>query len=213
MKIFQDTGLMEQSAHFGWQNKDTALYGLREGYKNSADQLVDFAISDGNNIKTLDTYIFPILFSYRHALELSLKHIYLRAYGYVPKGGHDLLVLWDEIEKEIIDQMINSNKFVEQVKGYKKHFFKYTLDGISLDKIRLLLKEFQEANQQDKEVDTSNKQIDQNADVWRYLISTDNELYFKVSHSIDYLVLKESVNYVYEVLDFIYYIVDEYLSS
>lgn len=61
MKIFKDTGIIEQSAHFGWQNKDTALYGLREGYKKSADDLVDIAISNGNDIKTLDTYIFPIL--------------------------------------------------------------------------------------------------------------------------------------------------------
>lgn len=69
MKIFKDTGLMEQSAHFGWQSKDSALFGLREGYKNSADDLVEIAISDGNDIKTLDTYIFPILFSYRHSIE------------------------------------------------------------------------------------------------------------------------------------------------
>ncbi len=33
MHIFKDTGIMEQSAYFGWQDKDTALYGLREGYK------------------------------------------------------------------------------------------------------------------------------------------------------------------------------------
>ena len=85
MKVFKDTGPMEQPAHFGWQDKDTALYGLREGYKNSADDLVDIAVSNGNNIKTLDTYIFPVLFSYRHALELSLKHIYLRARGRMPK--------------------------------------------------------------------------------------------------------------------------------
>lgn len=213
MKIFQDTGLMEQSAHFGWQDKDTALYGLREGYKNSADNLVDIVISNGNDLKTLDTYIFPILFSYRHAIELSLKHIYLRARGYMPKGGHNLLVLWDETRREIIDGMINSEEFLEIVKGYKHHFFKYSLNGISLDKVRLLLKELQEANQQDVEIDMSNKQIDQNADVWRYLISTDDHLYFKVSHSIDYLALKESINYIYEILDFIYYIVNEYLSS
>lgn len=33
VKIFVDTGATVQSAHFGWQNKDEALYGLREGYK------------------------------------------------------------------------------------------------------------------------------------------------------------------------------------
>lgn len=59
---FCDTGLMEQSAHFGWQNKDSALYGLREGYKNSADDLVNIAISNGADIKTLDTYIFQYCF-------------------------------------------------------------------------------------------------------------------------------------------------------
>lgn len=213
MRIFKNTGIMEQSAHFGWQNKDSALYGLREGYKKSADDLVDIVTGDGNNIKKLDTYIFPILFSYRHALELSLKHIYLRAKGCVPKGGHDLLVLWDTVKAEIIDDMINSEEFIDQVKEYKQQFVRYSLDGISLNKIRLLLKELQEANQQGKEIDPSNKQIDQNADVWRYLISTDDELYFSCSHSIDYSVLKESIDYIYEVLEFIYHIVNEYLSS
>lgn len=63
------------------------------------------------------------------------------------------------------------------------------------------------------EIDISNKEIDQHAEVWRHMISMDNQLYFRCSHSIDYLVLKESLNYIYDVLDFIYYIVDEYLSS
>lgn len=112
MNIFNDTGFMDQSAYFGWQNKDSALYGLREGYKNSADDLVDIAVSRGN-IKTLDTYIFPILFSYRHSIEISLKHIYLRATGNLPKGGHDLLTLWNTVKKEIIDEIINSDEFIE----------------------------------------------------------------------------------------------------
>ena len=65
----------------------------------------------------------------------------------------------------------------------------------------------------DDEINPQNKQADQNAEVWRYLISTDEQLYFKFSHSVDYIVLKEGMNYIYEVLDFIYHIVDEYLSS
>ena len=101
MKIFVDTGKMDQSAHFGWQNKDEALYGLREGYKNSADELVEIAVNSGGNPKILDTFIFPILFSYRHCLEISLKHIYMRAWGKVPSGGHNLLTLWDIIKTEI----------------------------------------------------------------------------------------------------------------
>lgn len=213
MKIFKNTGFTQQSAHFGWQNKDEALYGIREGYKYSADELVEIVVNSGNNIKKLDTYIFPIMFSYRHAVEISLKHIYLRAYGNIPSGGHSLLELWDKVRKEIIDDMINSEKFLKQVKEYKNNFIKYSLDGISIDKIRFLIKELQEANQIGDEVNSQNRQVDQNAEVWRYLISTDEQLYFKFSHSIDYLVLKESMNYIYEVLDYIYYIVDEYLSN
>lgn len=213
MKIFLESGKMEQSAHFGWQNKDLALYGLREGYKNSADDLVQIAIENGTP-KTLDTYIFPILFSYRHCLEISLKHIYLRCFGKLPKGGHNLLTLWDEVKREIIDDFINNKSAVENVKSYKENFVSYSLEGISLSKVRLLLKEFQEANQRDSErINPSEKQTDQNAEVWRYLISTDNDLYFTSDHSIDYLALKESISFLYEVFDFIYHIIDEYLSS
>lgn len=123
MKIFVDTGVMEQSAHFGWQNKDEALYGLREGYKNSADELVEIAVNSGGNPKILDTFIFPVLFSYRHCLEISLKHIYMRAWGKVPSGGHNLLTLWDIIKTEIIDKMICSREFIEQVNSIRSILF------------------------------------------------------------------------------------------
>lgn len=213
MRLFVDTGELDQSAHFGWQNKDEALYGLKEGYKKSADELVDIAVNSGGNLKILDTYIFPILFSYRHCLEISLKHIYMRAWGKVPAGGHNLLTLWDAIKTEIIDKMICSKEFLEQVKEYKEQFIQYNLDGIECNKIRLMLKELQEANQKELEVNPENKQVDQKAEVWRYLISTDENLFFTKSHSIDYLVLKAGISHIYEVLDYIYYIVDEYLSS
>jgi hypothetical protein len=213
MKIFCESGNMEQSAHFGWQSKELALYGLREGYKNSADDLVKLAIENGTP-KTLDTYIFPILFSYRHSLEISLKHIHLRCFGRLPKGGHNLLALWDEVKKEVIDGFIKNESAIKEVKKYKENFVLYSLEGISLSKVRLLLKEIQEADQREFErKKPSEKQTDQNADVWRYLISTDNELYFKSGHSIDYPSLKEGVSYLYEVLDFLYHITDEYLSS
>lgn len=156
---------MERSAHFGWQDKNEALYGLREGYKNSADELVNIAISNGHNLKILDTFIFPILFSYRHSIEISLKHIYLRARGTMPTGGHNLLTLWDNVKQDIIDGMICSEEFIKQVKAYKKHFFRYSLDGIKLNEIRAMLKELQEANQKEIEINSNVKQIDQNADL------------------------------------------------
>lgn len=132
----------------------------------------------------------------------------------MPNGGHNLLTLWDEVKKEVIDGFINNENAIEEMKRNKTHFIPYSLKDISFTKVRLLLKEFQEANQRDFErANPSEKQTDQNADVWRYLISTDNDLYFTSGHSIDYLSLKESISYLYEIFDFIYHITDEYLSS
>jgi hypothetical protein len=215
MNIYEDNGIYGQSAHFGWQkNTNTALYGIREGYKNAADDLVDIVLENGSkNLKMLDTYIFPIMFLYRHSLEIFLKDIYYRAKGQILGGGHDLLSLWSIVKKEIIDDMINSEEFITQVKEYKQDFREHSLDGISLTKIKMLLQELQEANQNDFEIDKSNMQIDNKAEVWRYLMSIDGKLFFKSSHTIDYPTLKESINYIYDVFDNIYRIVNDYLSS
>jgi len=43
MRIFVDSGNMQQSAHIGWQNNDLAFLGLREGYKRSGDELIGIA--------------------------------------------------------------------------------------------------------------------------------------------------------------------------
>ena len=212
MKVFKETGYMEQSAHFGWQNKDLALYGLREGYKNSADTLVEYVLQHGENPKILDTYIFPILFSYRHCIEISLKHIYRRALGEMPSGGHNLLILWENVKTKVINEMICSEEFLKYIKEYKENYIHYSLDGIKLTEIKAMLKEIQEANQYSEEINPSNKQIDQNAEVWRYLISTDENLFFSCGHTIDYTVLRDSINHIYEILTYLYDVVDEYLS-
>ncbi len=213
MKIFIDTGKMKQSAHFGWETEDQALYGLREGYKKSADELIEIVLKNGNDNKMLDTYVFPIVFSYRHSIEILLKHIYFRAKWKLPGGGHDLLTLWDIVKQEIIDDLINSSEFINQVKTYKRNFLEYTLEDISLSNLRVLLKELQEANQVDEEINSSNKQIDNKAQVWRYLMSADGELYFNCTHSIDYVELKKGMDKIYNELEYIYDIIDNYLST
>lgn len=213
MKIFKNSGYIEQSAYFGWQNKDEALLGLREGYKDSADRLVEIALENDNNIKILDTFIFPIMFLYRHSIEISLKHIYQRAFGKMSDGGHNLLELWDNVKESVIDNVICSEEFLVQVKSYKKNFIKYSLEGIKFTEIRAMMKELQEANQVEGEINSCIKQVDQNAEVWRYLMDNDNSLFFSYEHSVDYMQIKKSMNYIYEILDCIYHITDEYLSS
>lgn len=200
-KIFVDSGIKEQSAYFGWQNKDNCLYGLKEGYKKSADELVNIALQHGSqgDIKVLDTYIFPIIFLYRHCIEISIKHIYMRCFGEIPKGGHDLVILWDKIENNIINKILTSEDFIEQVKQYKKHFIEWNFNGINFAELRKLINELQG--------------FDNKADVWRYLLSKEGELYFTDSQFVDYTIIQERIDNLYEILDYIYFVTDQYLSS
>ena len=71
MKVFVDTDLMNQSAHFGWQDKDEALYGLREGYKNSTDELVEIAV----NSEIILKYLILIFFRFSFLIDIVLKSL------------------------------------------------------------------------------------------------------------------------------------------
>ena len=51
------------------------------------------------------------------------------------------------------------------MKSYKENFIKYNLNGINCNKIRLMIKELQEANQKDVEINPDKRQVDQNAEV------------------------------------------------
>lgn len=199
-KVFINGGNSYSRAYYGWQDGDLALFGLKEGFKNSADNLVDLALEEGSkgDIKTLDTYIFPILFSYRHSLEISLKHIYFRFYGKLPKGNHDLITLFDAVEDEVIN-VFNNPEFIQEVKSYKKSFIKYSTSDINFNETRRLICELQGA--------------DNKADVWRYLMNKDGDLYFTDSKFVDYMNLKTVIGELYDIFDFVYHIVSEYLSG
>lgn len=187
-------------AYFGWQDGDLALLGLKEGYKNCADDLIDIALKKGSkgDIKTLDTYIFPILFCYRHSLEISLKQIYYCFYKQLPNGGHDLIKIYDIVKDEVINSL-NNPDFINEVKKYKKSFIKYSIDDIDFNEIRNLLCELQGA--------------DNKADVWRYLMNKECDLYFTDSKFVDYLNIKVVIGDLYNIFDFLYHITSEYLSG
>lgn len=108
------------------------------------------------------------------------------------------------------------------MKARKENFTLYSLDGISLSKIQLLFKELQEANQTPAESNPQTKQVDQKAEVWRYLMAKEDkaieeekkeQIFFTSDHFIDYIELRNTIDHIYNVLDFIYDIVDDYFSS
>ena len=71
---------------------------MTDGYKTAADLMVAAA---GQDRLTRDTLVFPIIFNYRHFLEISLKYL-LATYG--PNvdiesnwRSHDLATLWGSV--------------------------------------------------------------------------------------------------------------------
>jgi HEPN domain-containing protein len=176
-KVFVETTNQSRMAYFGWQDKETALWGLKQGYKKSADNLVSIALQRGSkgDIETLDTYIFPILFLYRHSLEVSLKLIYYRFFGKVLKG-HELDKLWKKVFDEIIKD-INGDNFLNKVKKYKKDFIKWSTDDIDFEELSNIFDELQT--------------VDRKSDVWRYLIDNNETLTFTNDAHIDYINLRD----------------------
>lgn len=188
-------------AYLGWKNEEESLYGIRDGYKDAADDLVDIALqkgNGGNNIKVLDTYIYPICFLYRHSIEISLKLIYWRCYHKLPDHVHDLMTLFKSVKNEVI-RLLKDDDFINQIKSYKKDFHKYDIDSIQIEDLS-------------KSIESINKD-DPISDRYRYLMNTKNILYNTQSSFIDYSKLKDFYTDIYEKLDFVYFVTDEYLSS
>ena len=130
-----------------WQNdsiiyksNDTWLY-YSEGYKISAELLEKELIE---NQKDRDLLIYPLLFLYRHYIELRCKEIIavgkeiLGTSNYLPKGGHDLMSVWTEAQsilKEVWNQEYQQPKgsIVSKIKEFhntdlKSDEFRYPVD-------------------------------------------------------------------------------------
>ncbi len=202
MKVFVKGKSYKTQAYYGWTTEEQSLYGIKMGYKDSANILIESALNQGrkNDIKALDTLIFPVIFCFRHSIEISLKLIYYRTFGEIPKGGHNLIILFDNITKDVIN-MFEDTEMLEKLKNKKEKFVKYNVDKKEWLKLRDLLIELQKSDVDD----------DSQAEVYRYLINKDKKLYFTESKTIDYLNLKEALNYIYDYLDFIYDMISDYL--
>lgn len=80
------------------QNVESRFYGMVSGYRSAADSLVDRAVEDRFE---RDVLVYPILFLYRHAIELELKWLlsnYGRQAGIQPVwNSHELKPLWEKL--------------------------------------------------------------------------------------------------------------------
>ena len=205
MKIFMDTKgdaeYYHETAYFGWQNKAQALLGVRDGYKDAADQLVDYALEADNEV-IREKFIFPILFCYRHSVEIALKLLYLRGKGELCKGGHDLLSIWSYVKRDIIEGILNNNDKIHEAIERGCNLIAYDLKDVPISSVERKLKELLGADLQGNE-QIEHKQVDRQADIWRYLISPAGKLYFQQGHWVYYPSLKKAMNELFDILDYI----------
>jgi len=96
-----------------------------QGYKTAADILVDHVISKG---REQDTLVYPIVFLYRHYLELLIKNIIENGVKYLNKGEnppniHLLAELWEKA-KNIINEIFEEEEGSQELEidHYIKEF-------------------------------------------------------------------------------------------
>lgn len=91
------------NACLGWHYDPTELYIV--GYKEAGDSLVS---SVANRDGAADSLIFPIVFLYRHYIELRLKSLLhdgnrLLDREYQQKSGHQLSKLWPKVRNILLE--------------------------------------------------------------------------------------------------------------
>jgi hypothetical protein len=98
-QLFEASGDVQEVANLNSPFGPT-IWRMAEGYKSGSDILVDHALEVRFDHER-DRLSFPIVFGYRHFIELSLKHI-LAEYG--PHVGvkpnwrsHNLMTLWASV--------------------------------------------------------------------------------------------------------------------
>jgi len=108
------------------------------------------------------------------------------------------MTLFESVKNKVI-RLLKDDDFINQIKSYKKDFHKYDIDSIQIEDLS-------------KSIESINKD-DPKSDRYRYLMNTKNILYNTQSSFIDYSKLKDFYTDIYEKLDFVYFVTDEYLSS
>lgn len=137
--LFTETKTHFEYAYFGWGNPNQQWYGYTEGYKQSADILVDYAIQSKRN-KTLDTFVYPICFMYRQYVELKLKSIFLRysdetkeeKVKFIQNVQHNLEKIWKRV-KRVLEENSNDEekKDIEIAEGYILQYHVFDKDSFS----------------------------------------------------------------------------------
>jgi hypothetical protein len=149
-------------------------YDLRayaKGYFKAGERIVESLAADHSLI---DLTVYPLAFVYRHAVELSLKHLAFR----LPR-------IWDEkASAEFTHKLLDNWKIV---RGYLQRDPTFDPDDL-LPLIDRILSDFLE--------------IDPTGQAFRFPTNRDGNLFLQETSVINIKVMSESMSTVAEVFDF-----------
>lgn len=140
---WQDTDDWHLNAILPHAQAASSEMGYIWGYEQAVGSLTTVAehvVAEGGYIRPgtyvmMDTIIFPLLFSARHFLELSLKRVIRRARiigeakQTTPPAYHDLRQLYEKAVKEVQTHVPRSLSFVEKLEGPVDEFHALDPEG------------------------------------------------------------------------------------
>ncbi|MCY8518550.1 hypothetical protein [Bacillus atrophaeus] len=145
------SGKYEDMAYIGVSNPIKHMDLIAEGYKLAADNLVENCLENPSMLKSKDSQIYPIIFLYRHYLELRLKQIHLvyNKKSDPKKLNHSLIENWEKA-KPVIEKVFNKEEKVDEViqatENYIKEFaekddnsyvFRYSFEKMKKNQTKL----------------------------------------------------------------------------
>ncbi len=99
----------ESSLEYGvWlQSPANKFFLYSEGYKEAGNKLYEYCVE---NAFYGNLMIYPLIFTYRHFVEIRLKELIIMGYRYLDEAKdfhdeHSLMKLWNVYRKEIIEKI------------------------------------------------------------------------------------------------------------
>ena len=128
--------------HFGWEGIGSfAFWKYARAYYQSAEILFEKFCESKGNYAILDGIGLTICFSYRHFIELSLKHLFVKFvcktendYKEYLNTGHCLNQLWQKIKSPIskLKKRVNSSVNIRAIEHYISEFNKFDENSMTL---------------------------------------------------------------------------------
>ena len=137
------TKAQDEIAHFGWEGDGAFAFMCNaDAYYESAETLYEKMRSVGKNFAVLDGHIYPMVFLYRHFIELYLKGLYIKYSGadeegikdYLNKVGHDLNYSWSLVKPLLScgKKHVGSKQNIGAIEHYIKEMNKFDSTSMAM---------------------------------------------------------------------------------